>query len=210
MKALDTLNILNDLSASQRGLFTSAQARSMGVDKLSLSRLESRGHIERMMHGIYRSCAAPSFREEEVWAAWLALDPTTPAWERLRNGTRAVASHGTAAWLLELGELNPTPITFTLPKRKQTRRQGLRLLKGSVSEHELTTIAGIPTTTPAKTVLDLLDDTEDPSLVANVLRDAARTDEKVLGDEFVAKVDSRGKRYGIPRGESLYSRLMEG
>lgn len=102
------------------------------------------------------------------------------------------------------------PITFTLPKRKQTRRQGLRLLKGSVSEHELTTIAGIPTTTPAKTVLDLLDDTEDPSLVANVLRDAARTDEKVLGDEFVAKVDSRGKRYGIPRGESLYSRLMEG
>lgn len=210
MKALDTLNILNDLSASQRGLFTSAQARSMGVDKLSLSRLESRGHIERMMHGIYRSCAAPSFREEEVWAAWLALDPTTPAWERSRNGTRAVASHGTAAWLLELGELNPTPITFTLPKRKQTRRKGLRLLKGSVSEHELTTIVGIPTTTPAKTVLDLLDDTEDLSLVANVLRDAARTDEEVLSDEFVARVDSRGKRYGIPRGESLYSRLMEG
>lgn len=209
MKTLDSLNILNDLSASQRGVFTSAQARSMGVSKLALSRLESRGHIERMMHGVYRSCAVPSFREEEVWAAWLTLDPSTPAWERPRDAMGAVASHGTAAWLLGLGELSPAPITFTLPERKQTRRQGLRLFKGDVSEDELTVIAGIPTTNPARTVLDLLDDGEDLSLVANVLKDAAEADNEVLGGEFVVKVDSRGKRYGVPRGESLYARMIE-
>ena len=210
MKMLDTLNILNNLSASQRGVFTSAQAGSMGVSKLALSRLESRGHIERMMHGVYRSCAAPSFREEEVWAAWLALDPSTPAWERPRGAMGAVASHGTAAWLLGLGELSPAPITFTLPERKQTRRRGLRLLKGGISEDELATIAGIPATNPARTVLDLLDGGEDLSLVANVLKDAVKAGGEVLGGEFVAKVDSRGKRYGVPRGESLYARMTEG
>ena len=208
MKALDALNILNDLSASQRGVFTAAQARSVGVDRLALSRLESNGQIERLFHGTYRSCAAPSFREEDVWAAWLALYPSTPAWERPRDGSQGAASHGTAAWLMGLGELDPSPITFTTPERKQTRRDGLRLVKGAVSSNEVTTVAGIPVTRPARTVLDLLDDGEDLSLVSNVLTDAAKVDNAVLDGGFVAKVDARGVRYGVPSNGSLYERIM--
>lgn len=210
MKSLDALNILNGLSASQRGVFTSAQARTAGVDKLVLTRLEAHGQIERIMHGVYRSCAAPSFREEDVWAAWLALAPTTPAWKRPKDPSGAVASHGTAAWLLGLGEFDPTPITFTLPERKQTRRQGLRLLKGRILEGELTQIAGVPSTTPAKTILDLLDDREDLSLVSNALRDAARIDSDIAASSFSSQVDLRGNRYGIPSDKSLYARMMEG
>ena len=79
MKALDALNILNDLSASQQGVFTVAQARNLGIERLTLFRLEAHNQIERITHGVYRSCAAPSFREEDVWAAWLTLYPATPA-----------------------------------------------------------------------------------------------------------------------------------
>lgn len=208
MKALDALNILNDLSASQHGLFTSAQARTAGVDRLALSRLESNGQIERVMHGVYRACAAPPFREEDVWAAWLALNPSVPAWERVRDGSEGSASHGTAAWLFGIGELNPAPITFTTPTRKQTRRDGLRLVKGTVGKDDVVTIAGVPVTKPARIVLDLLDGGEDLSLVANVLRDAAAIDDEVLGSEFMAKVDARGARYCMRRKESLYERLM--
>lgn len=208
MKALDTLNILNDLSASQRGLFTTAQARAAGVDRLALSRLESNGQIERVMHGVYRACAAPPFREEDVWAAWLALNPSVPAWERARDGSEGAASHGTAAWLFGIGELGPAPITFTTPTRKQTRRDGLRLVKRTVEKDDVATVAGVPVTKPARIVLDLLDDGEDLSLISNVLRDAAAIDDEVLDSEFAAKVDARGARYGMRRKESFYERLM--
>lgn len=210
MKALNALNILNDIAASQRGMFTSAQARNSGVDRLSLSRLESKGQIERIIHGVYRSCAAPPFREDEVWAMWLALNPESFAWERPRDGSESVASHATAAWLLELGTLNPNPITFTLPSRKQTRRQGVKLTRGCVTPEEVTTIAGIPVTTPARTVLDLLDDGEDLSLAADVLRDAVAKDKRTSETLFASKVDTRGKRYGLPPTQSLYKRLTEG
>ena len=126
MKKQDAQNILNDLTASQQGVLTTAQARSLGIERLVLSRLETHGQIERIAHGVYRSCAAPSFREGDVWAAWLALYPRAPAWERRRDGSQGAASHGTAAWLLQLGELNPAPMTFILPIRKQTRRDTLK------------------------------------------------------------------------------------
>ncbi len=208
MKALEALNILNDLSASQRGLFTTAQATAAGVSRLTLSRLESNGQIERLMTGVYRSCAAPSFRQEDVWATWLALEPKKPAWERERDGSQGAVSHGTAAWILGLGELGPTPITFTLPTRKQTKRDGVRLVKGDVSPDEVITVAGIPTTKPVKTVIDLLDDGEDLSLVANVLNDAVEIDEDILDSQFAAKVNAFGKRYGLPADKSLYERLV--
>lgn len=207
MKSLDALNILNDLSASQQGVFTAAQARGLGIERLVLSRLETHGQIERIAHGVYRSCAAPSFREAGVWAAWLALYPITPAWERRRDGSQGAASHNTAAWLLQLGELSPTPMTFTLPVRKQTRRDGLRLVKAAICPEEVTTVKGIPTTVPTRTILDLLRDGEDLSLIANVFGDARKTYREVEERAFADKVDELGGRYGLQKNCSLYERL---
>lgn len=207
MKSLDALNILNDLSASQQGVFTAAQARGLGIERLALSRLEAHGQIERIAHGVYRSCAAPSFREEDVWATWLALYPETPAWERRRDGSQGAASHNTAAWLLQLGELAPAPTTFTLPIRKQTRRSSMRLVKAPIRPEEVMTVKGIPTTVPTRTILDLLRDGEDLSLVANVFNDARKTYRKVEEGAFADKVDELGRRYGLKRNRSLYERL---
>lgn len=209
MKALDALNILNDLSASQQGFFTSAQAKSAGIDRLVLSRLESHAQVERVMHGVYRSCAAPSFREEDVWAAWLALEPAVPAWNRSYDGTQGVASHCTASWLLEIGELNPTPITFTMSVRKQTRRSELRLVKANIAACEVMLVAGIPVTKPSRTILDLLKDGEDLSLIAHVFKDATAIDKDILSGEFAAKIDAYNVQYGLLRSDSLYERIAD-
>lgn len=207
MKALDALNILSDLMASQHGLATTAQAEAAGVDRRTLSRLEQNGHIERVISGVYRSRSAPSFREELVYAAWLAMDRKRPAWERSRDYDDVVASHATAAWLLELGELNPEPITFTCVARRQTTRAGIRLVKSALSDDEVVLVSGIPTTSPGRTVLDLLRDGEDLSLVSNVLADAVAKDSGLASGPLSGLVDGLAGRCGLPGGQSLFAML---
>ena len=107
MKALDALNITDDLAASQRGLLTSAQAHAAGVGRMELSRLAASGHLERIARGVYRASGAPSMREEAVWAAWLSMDPGVMSYDR--DPLACAVSHNTAAWLMGLGELEPEP-----------------------------------------------------------------------------------------------------
>ncbi|MEI3230712.1 MAG: type IV toxin-antitoxin system AbiEi family antitoxin domain-containing protein [Gordonibacter pamelaeae] len=95
---MEAIKKLNGISAYQKGLFTSRQAKRLGVERYVLSRLEKGGSVERVARGVYRMGGAPSLREEEVLAAWLSLDPgrepgaptTQPAfpsqWERPRHG----------------------------------------------------------------------------------------------------------------------------
>lgn len=75
MKLIEAIRAVNDISSSQRRLFTSAQARMLGVERYALSRLEGLGNIERLAKGIYRMGGSPSTREEDVLAAWLSIDP---------------------------------------------------------------------------------------------------------------------------------------
>lgn len=51
------------------GLFTSVQAKVLGVERYALSRLEGLGNIERLAKGVYRMGGSPSTREEDVLAA---------------------------------------------------------------------------------------------------------------------------------------------
>lgn len=68
-------------------------------------------------------------------------------------------------------------------------------------------VAGMPTTTPRRTILDLLDHGEDLSLVASVLRDAELADFAMdLGDE----VNSRAAKCGFGKGFDLYAYLKRG
>ena len=40
MKLIEVIRAVNDIASSQRGLFTSAQAQALGVERYALSRLE--------------------------------------------------------------------------------------------------------------------------------------------------------------------------
>lgn len=208
MKALDALNITDEIAASQRGLLTSAQAVSAGVGRMELSRLAENGHLERVARGVYRASGAPSVREERVWAAWLSLDPEVPAYAR--DPLSCAASHNTAAWLMGLGELEAEPLTFTSPVRRQVRRDGLRVVRGRLSKDDVRTVAGLPCTTAARTVHDLVADGEDLSLVSSVLDDALAMG--LVGDEGRLRrdVDALGARRGLRGGASLYEMLRRG
>ncbi|MDO4290604.1 MAG: type IV toxin-antitoxin system AbiEi family antitoxin domain-containing protein [Eggerthellaceae bacterium] len=207
MKALEALNIIGDVSSSQRGLFTSAQVVSLGLDRMVLSRLAAHGQIVPVARGVYRVAAAPSIREEDVYAAWLAADPSTPAYLRPRGAGGLTASLGTAAWLHDLGELKPEPITFSCPQRKQSRNRSVRFIKRLLPEEDVCVVAGIPATTPGRTVLDLIDYGEDLSLVASALQDAVRADPRI---DLRTQVNSRVSKCGFAEGFDLYSLMTEG
>ncbi len=207
MKALDAMNIINEVSSSQRGLFTSAQATSLGVDRMSLSRLAAHGHIEPIARGVFRAAGAPSTREEDVYAAWLATDPAALAYLRPRDASGCVASLGTAAWLHGLGELKPEPVTFSCPRRKQSRSDSLRFLKRELPDSDVRVVSGIPATTPKRTVLDLIDYGEDLSLVGTVLRDAELADPSM---DIEDEINSRAAKCGFGKGFDLYSLLRRG
>ena len=208
MKALDALNITDGIAVSQRGLVTSAQAHAAGVGRMELSRLAANGHLERVSRGVYRASGAPSIREEAVWAAWLSLEPRTPA--HARDPLSCAVSHNTAAWLMGLGELGPEPLTFTSATRRQVQREGLRVVRGRLCADDVRTVAGLPCTTASRTVRDLVSDGEDLSLVASVLSDALAAGLVLDDDALRADVDGLGTKLGIARRSSLYEMLRRG
>ena len=206
MKALDALNITDDLAASQRGLLTSAQAHAAGVGRMELSRLAASGHLERIARGVYRASGAPSMREEAVWAAWLSMDPGVMSYDR--DPLACAVSHNTAAWLMGLGELEPEPVTLTCPVRRQVAARGILTVRDELQPAAVAPVGGLPGTTAARAVADLISSGEDISLVAAVLRDALGAglvqDEAVLRD----RIDALGPKRGIRRGESLWNMML--
>lgn len=210
MKTVNAIKTLNGASAYQRGLFTAAQAKHLGVERWVLSRLETAGVIERLAKGVYRMGGAPSVREEDIVAAWLSVDPTREPGSPPNPLATPIASGPTAAWLLGLGEVGPEPLEFCCAERRQTKRAGLRLRKRAIDPAEITIAGGVPVTSAALTVLDLVDSGEDLSLVAGVLRDALAAGAIVSKSDLAARLDKRSAAVGLPRGASLYRYLTEG
>lgn len=203
MKTISALRAINDISSSQRGLFTTAQAEAVGVGRYTVSRLETLGNVERLAKGVYRMGGSPSVREMDVLAAWLSVDPRRRPGD-ITSGDVPIAMGATAAWLMRIGEIGPTPYEFCTRERKQTKRPYLKLRKRAIPPADVTVISGIPTTRPEQTIIDLIDYGEDLSLVANALTDALKrgliADESLLRKE----VDRRGIKAGIPNSYSLY------
>lgn len=165
--------------------------------------------MERLLHGVYRMGGAPALREEDVLATWLSIDPSRQPGAPL-SGDSPVVMGATAAWVLRIGDVGPTPYEFCVAERKQTQRGNVRLRKRRVDLENVTIVSGLPTTTATQTVLDLIDSGEDLSLVANVLNDALAQgliyDETRLREE----VDKRGVKEGFSADIGLYEVLVGG
>ena len=160
------------LADEQWGLVTKQQIEAKGVAWSTLARQASNGSLERVAHGIYRVRGAGEPEHLELRAAWLQLDPSVPAWERTPN--EGIVSHRSAAALYGIGHLPADVHEFTLPKRKQTRRDDVRLHKGELEAHDWISLRGLPVTRPHRIAADLLAEREDPGAVAQVIADALR------------------------------------
>jgi len=161
------------IAEEQWGLVTKQQVEATGIAWSTLARQVRNGALERVARGVYRVRGAGGVEHLELRAAWLQLNPSVPAWERA-PGDGAV-SHRSAAALYGVGHLPANTHEFTLPERKQTRRDDVRLHRGSVEDSDWITLHGLPVTRPHRIAADLLAEREDPGAVGQVIADALRS-----------------------------------
>jgi predicted transcriptional regulator of viral defense system len=141
---------LYGIAESQAGYFTTQQAIAAGMDRSTL-RHHARpgGRYERVRRGLYRLRHFPTSAHEHVVAAWLPL-----------RDAGAVVSHESALELYGLSDVIPsaTDLSLTSSKRGQRPRPGVRLhtLEQPPGEVEIRRLAGMPVTTPERTILDAL------------------------------------------------------
>ncbi|MBZ4486852.1 type IV toxin-antitoxin system AbiEi family antitoxin domain-containing protein [Microbacterium sp. cx-55] len=211
MKSRDALLLLAEVAESQWGMFTASQARDRGVSHMNLSRLTDSGDLVRLAHGVYRDAGAPTAPHEELRAAWLAAEPNRLAYERLRmRPPHVIVSGESAAELHGIGDLRAMQSEFTTPARRQTQRPDVRYRTRVVAVEDVTVIDGLPVTTPERTVADLVEARNDLSIVAGVLRDAAkksRLDVERLTELLNPLAERAGENRGD--GDSLRERLLE-
>ena len=175
MKSRVALQQLAEVTESQWGMVTTAQASAQGIDHMTLKRLNDDGHLIRLIHGVYRSAGAPSAEHEELRAAWLAAEPRRLALERLHDNRPGIVVSGeSAARLHGIGDLRATRSEFTSPTRRQSQRLDVRYRTRNLPREDVTVREGLPTTTRERTIADLIEDRQDLSTVADALRDATR------------------------------------
>jgi predicted transcriptional regulator of viral defense system len=204
----DNLLGLADLAADQAGLFTAAQAGDIGVTAKSLNQYAHRGHVERVVHGVYRIAGAPFARHEELRALWLATEPHVTAAERLPDPD-VVVSHRSAARLHDLGDLDADVHEFTAAERRQSRRASVRFHRAALATTDVAVVDGLPVTTIVRTIDDLATGQLDGGHLGGVVRDAVR----VVPVEQVESVLRRhAHRYGRPIGDGhgLVASLLDG
>ncbi|PPF91281.1 transcriptional regulator [Clavibacter michiganensis] len=211
MKSLDALPTLAQLTASQWGMVTTAQAEAAGISRMQLSRLTQWGLLQRMSHGVYRDAGSTPGEWDEIRAAWISADPKRTAEERLRSAARDVVVGGsTAAHLHGYGDLQPEPYELVTSKRHQSQRTDVRYRHRAVPSRDVTVVAGLPTTTVERTISDLVHDHQDLSLVADVLAGAVRADAVDL-DRLAELLEHSAGRTGPSDhdGAALVRKLLE-
>lgn len=157
------------LAEEQWGLFTRQQADQRGMAWSTLSRMVATGRAERVGHGVYRLRGSEPPSQVALRVAWLELAPSVPAWDR--DAEQGVVSHRSAALLFGLGDLPADVHEFTLPVRRQTRRDDVRLHRGDVATGVVSR-GGLLSTDPSRTVVDLLTDGADPAAVSTIVAES--------------------------------------
>jgi hypothetical protein len=201
MKSSDALRLLAELSASQWGMVTTAQAAVLGVERLDLSRLCSAGHLERLAQGVYRDAGAPSGEFEGLRAAWLAADSSRTAEQRLIDlSGGAVVMGESAASLHGVGDLPADRHELSTPIRRQSQRPEVSYRQRQLDPDDVTIAHGLPVTTIERTVADLVEARTDLSLVADVLRDAEQS-HRLDTDRLADLLGPLAARNGLRKGD---------
>jgi hypothetical protein len=205
VKPAEVRAAIAQLAASQWGLITTAQATAAGASRMLLTRMTDNGELERVVYGVYAVPAASADEQLEKRALWLTLDPTTPAEERLaRRHESGVLSHATAAALHGIGNILDDRVEITTPHRHQSRRRDLRLHRAELRPDETTYADGLPVTTAARTISDLVVAWHDRDHVADVLDDAVRKG-LATPEEVAAALE---ERLGVESGRQVFTELV--
>lgn len=93
--------MLLDIAASQRGMFTTAQAEQVGVDRRCLARLTTQGAVLHPERGLY-AVAALVETGDEAWHRHLCVGAGLLHDDAVLTGVSAVLAHGLPVWGADL------------------------------------------------------------------------------------------------------------
>lgn len=174
-------------AAGQWGMFTAAQAITLGVTRKRLTQLTAAGRIHHTeTRGVYQFAGVPDdITLTRLRASWLALAPDEFAGDRLRRlatgGPDAIVSHLAAAhYVHNLGTLEPDYLDFTVPTARRSNNPDLRFHVQAHTDFQV--IHGLPVTTIAQTVADLYSDGIDHGHLGDIITDALLAATTPAGD----------------------------
>lgn len=185
--------ILRDVGAVQHGVATRRQLLGRGIGAHAIDRMVRTGRLIVLRPGLYQIGPLPAGRAAEM-AAVLACGP---------DGR---ISHRSAAAIQRV--LDPVraqqPVEVTVPRSRRRRVEGVRIHRvRDLRPDEVTTIDGVPVTTPARTLLD----------IAEVMtsREVEQALARALRMRLVTRAAMRRmvKRHPKHRGAPLLRRLLD-
>jgi very-short-patch-repair endonuclease len=146
MRGLDAIEVeVHALAARQHGVVARRQLLAIGLGEDAIDHRLASGRMLRLRRGVYALGHAQLRRE----ARWLAVV--------LEVGERAVLSHRSAAGLWGIRPPSGTFVEITVVGHGGVVRRGDRRIHRTIGlpHDERTVVSGVPTTTLARTLLDL-------------------------------------------------------
>lgn len=205
METASVARRIADIAASQWGMITTAQARGNGVARANLVHRIRTGELERTDHyGVYRLVAAPTSPLDDLRAAWLSTNPEVVAPERtamLRPD--AVIASAAAAMVHDIGDVHPAPYRIIVPGRRQNATGSIAYSWRALDSRDVEVVDGLPVTTRERTLVDLLEDEGDVSIVADALRDAWRSEYDLNEKRLAELLASNAVRLGQDPGDGV-------
>jgi very-short-patch-repair endonuclease len=134
---------VRQLAGRQSGNVARRQLLSLGLGQHAINARLRNGSFVARYHGVYALAPARQDAQALIAAAVLAGGPT------------AVASHASAAWLWGFLKRWERPPEISLPTGDRRPRHILTHRCPSLQPRDMTRQRGVPTTTPARTALDL-------------------------------------------------------
>lgn len=169
-----SLSDVSYLASEQAGLFTTAQASKLGIDRVKLHRGVQQGILRSPRRGVYAFESSPFPPDEELRAAWLSLNPSHTVAERLQIPQDIVICTTSAAAHYGIGDFDTYQHEFYTARRKQSRADDIRLRIRDLNADDVDIVQGLPLTTPTRIVLDLLSERFDLGHISRMIFDAVR------------------------------------
>jgi hypothetical protein len=133
-----------DIAALHHGVFSSEHLRRLGVSHRARQHRLDMGRWQLVHDRVFRIAGVPTTWKGAVLAACWA------------GGTRAVASHRSAAALWQVPGRRESTIELTCPRWRRARHDGLLVHETTtLGIHDVTTLEAIPVTTIERTIFDL-------------------------------------------------------
>jgi very-short-patch-repair endonuclease/predicted transcriptional regulator of viral defense system len=145
--------VLGAIAGEQHGMVTRRQLVEAGLEEHQIAYRVKAGRLIRRHRGVYAVGHVPLSPHARAMAAVLACGP------------RATLSHRSAGALWGLLRYAGPPDVTTAGKH---RHPHITLHRSRLAETDITTHYGIPTTTPARTIIDLADMLDAASLTRAV------------------------------------------